>query len=119
MDRQDGVPFVVVAAEHVPELHVVDAGADSFELFVDISRKRRVLRLLRQLDIGLGISQAPCEGIPAVHPFLLPADLLHHLLGADVVFPEMGGLALFLESGYFLFTGGDVKDNLEVPSPVR
>ena len=104
MDRQNGIPLVVVAAEHVPEFQVVDACPDGLKLLVDIGGKRDVLRLLRQLDIRLGVGEAPCERIPPVHPFLLRADLLHHLLGRDVVFPEMRCLAFFLQRSDLLFT---------------
>ena len=41
-----------------------------------------------------------------------PADLLHLLLGCNVVFPEVGSLGLLLKLGEVLFALIQVKDNL-------
>ena len=110
MDREDGIPFVVVAAEHVAELEILHPLFHASQFAVDFQSKRLVTRLFGELQERLCIRERAAEEVPPVDPFPAGTDHLHHFLGRDVVVPELRGFGLFLELPDFLFFPVYVKD---------
>jgi hypothetical protein len=112
VNRQESVPLVILATEHITEFELVDPLPNGAHLFVNLGTDRFIARFLGKLYERNGVAQAALEILPPVDPVIQSADLQHDLLRGDVVIPEARRLCLRLKSSNLAFLPVNVKDNL-------
>jgi hypothetical protein len=110
VNGEDAVLLVVLPAEHVPELKVLDSLLDRGDLRFQLPGKRGVGGFSGELAQALRIVKPAVNGVPAVDPELAAADLLHDLLRGDIVVPEVLRVGTRFAVGYLFFFGIEVKD---------
>ena len=109
MDRDDGVPAIVLAAEHLLDLAGLHFLVERFErpreLGVDL------LARLRPFDEDGEVVALPAERLDQIAILLEPAAALQHFLGVGLVLPEIRRGGARLEAGQFFVRAGGFKDS--------
>jgi hypothetical protein len=118
VNRENGVPLIVIATQHVPELEIGYPLPYGVDVPVNLGNETLVFGFFREFDEGAGIVQRSLERFPSVDPLIETADLQHHFLGGDIIVPEVCRFRLGLKRSYLTFLRIDVKDNLGVQSIV-
>jgi hypothetical protein len=109
MNGDDGVLAIVLAAEHLLRL----AGFDLADQFIEAAREILGHRLprLRPFDQHREIVDAPAQRFTQVAVLFEAAAPLQQLLGAGLIFPEVGVGDPQLYAGELVGGAGCVKDS--------
>ena len=118
MDLDDGVAGVVLAAEELLELELVEALGDRVHLRSQLLERLGVA-LLRELEIHLRLVDPFALPPPAGDGRLHASVLARHRLRALGIVPEVGRRRLLAQLGGALLESGEVKDASRVSRPAR
>jgi hypothetical protein len=109
VNAQDGVPGIVLAAEHLTHLEVGDALVDGFGLGHAFRERVRVA-FDGELEEDAGVVELAALALPAVERRGQLRAFTLDLLGPLVIVPEVGLPDLLVEDLEARFGSRDVKD---------
>jgi hypothetical protein len=109
MDGDDGVPAVVLTAEHLLGLAGLDLAIEGVERLLQFGVDR--LARLSPLEEHRKVLVAFAEGSDEIPVLLEPTPALEHLLCGGLVFPEVGGGRSRFEPRQLFFGPSVLKDS--------
>lgn len=112
VNRQDAIPLVIRAVEHVPKLEALEVGLHALDFPVDFAREVGIFLFLGEQQECFDILTTALQNLPVIEPALLRRDLLLYDASTIGIVPEARIKPLLVETFYFLSSVIDVKDSL-------